>query len=98
MVIAEPVALLVQGHQEHLVGLQVAEDGGAVVALAHGVAELGAEALESGGFIEERLDVGPLPLDHFLQQVFTYQALAAMGGLLGFPTGQRVLAGQQPQA
>ncbi|MNZ20855.1 hypothetical protein D3C78_379160 [compost metagenome] len=98
VVIAEPVALLVQGHQEHLVGLQVAEDGGAVVALAHGVAELGAEALESGGFIEERLDVGPLPLDHFLQQVFTYQALAAMGGLLGFPTGQRVLTGQQPQA
>ncbi|MNO80131.1 hypothetical protein D3C76_713240 [compost metagenome] len=38
MVVTIPVAVLVQRHQEHLVGGQEAEDRGAVMGVAHGVA------------------------------------------------------------
>jgi hypothetical protein len=39
------VALLVQRHQEHLMGLQVTQDFGAVMGFTHGVAQLAAKAL-----------------------------------------------------
>ena len=58
MVVAEPLAVFVQRHEENLVLLQVVEDRRAVAGLAHGIAEFGAEALEARGLGEERLDLG----------------------------------------
>ena len=57
MVIAEPVAMLVQRHKEHLMRLQEAQDGGTVVAATHRIAKRSAESLLAGGFVQEGLHV-----------------------------------------
>ncbi|CRQ88701.1 hypothetical protein PAERUG_E16_London_17_VIM_2_04_14_03229 [Pseudomonas aeruginosa] len=96
VVVAEPLAVFVQRHEEDLVLLQVVEDRRAVAGLAHGIAELGAEALEARGLGEERLDLGRLPLDHLLQQVVADQFVGAV-----YPGADLLLwiaARQQPEA
>ena len=57
MVVAEPVPMLVQRHQEHLMRLQEAQDGGTVVAATQRIAKWSAESLLAGGFVQEGLHV-----------------------------------------
>lgn len=78
MVIAEPQPMLIQRHQEHLVGLQVAQDLGTVVPLAQGIAQFGAETLLAGGVVEKRLHRRRQDLDHLFEQIIANQSLAAM--------------------
>ena len=98
MVITVPVALIVQRHQEHLMGLQVAQDFRAVMGLAHGVAQLAAKTLLGGRVVKEGLDFRRQAVDHLFQQIVTHQpfptmqALGQVGLVAGF--GGR----QQPEA
>ena len=98
VVVAEPAALVVQRHQEDLVRLEVFENRGAVRLFAQRIAQLGAEALETGSLVEEGLYRRRLAVDHFLEQVIVDQSVGARRGQwIGIRPG-RVLAGQQPQA
>ena len=92
VVVTEPVALLVQRHQKHLMRLQVLEHGGTVMAIAHRIAQFGTEAIEAGGVIEKGLQLGRLALDHLFQQVIADHALGAVQTTLAFG------GGEQPQA
>ncbi|MNO70293.1 hypothetical protein D3C76_611710 [compost metagenome] len=98
MVIAEPLALFVQRHEEHLVLLQVLEDRGAVVGIAQGVAQLGGEAFEACGLAEKLLYLGRQLVDHFLQQIIADQFFRTVQRDPA-ATGQRFTGmGEQPQA
>ena len=81
MVITVPMALLVQRHQEYLVGLQVAQDFAAVVGFAHGVAQFAAKALLGRGVVEKRLDFGWQAVDDFFEQVIADQPFPAVQAL-----------------
>ena len=80
MVVAEPVPLLVERHQEHLVGQQVTQDLGTVVGFAHRVAQFAAKALLGRGVVEKGLDLGGQAIDDFFEQVVADQAFTAVQG------------------
>ncbi|MNH06873.1 hypothetical protein D3C79_662520 [compost metagenome] len=98
VVIAEPAAVLVQRYQEYLVRLQVTEDGGAVMAVAQGVAQGRAETLLTGGVVKKGLHIGGQDLDDLFQQVVADQALAAMQRLGQGMLVARLAGGQLPEA
>ncbi len=78
VMVAEPVAMLVQRHQKHLVRLQETQHSCAVLAATQGVAQRGAEALLAGRVVQERLYVGGQHVDDFFKKVVADQAFAAM--------------------
>ncbi|MNG05735.1 hypothetical protein D3C84_889450 [compost metagenome] len=98
VVITEPAPVFVQRYQEHLVGLQVTEDLGAVMAFTQGVAEFCAKALLAGGVVEKALHFGRQYLDDFFEQVIANQPFAAMQRLRQGAVGARLVGGQQPEA
>jgi len=95
MMITVPVALLVQGHQEHLVRLQITQDFGAVMSFAHGVTQFAAETVLGRSIEQERLHFGWQAIDHLLQQVVadqpfsTVQALRQCVFVAGFGSRQQ---------
>jgi hypothetical protein len=98
VVIAEPAALLIQRHQEYLVPLQVLQDCRAVMGIAQGIAEFGAESLEARGLLQEGLDLGGLLVDHLFQQVIADQLFGAAQRHFAAQLGQAIGVRQQPQA
>lgn len=77
VVITKPAALLVQRYQKHLMRLQITEHLDTVMAVARGVAQLGAKTLQARGVIEKCLNIGRQAVDHFLKQVFANQHFTA---------------------
>ena len=97
VVIAKPVPLFIKRHQKHLIGLQMTDDCGAVMAVTNRIAQLSAEALHAGGVIKELLYLGGLPLDDFLEQVFTDQPFTTVQ-LKHLASFRQFLDSQQPEA
>ena len=67
------------------------------MAVTNRIAQLSAEALHAGGFIKELLHLGGLPLDDFLEQVFTDQPFTAVQ-LKHLASFRQFLDSQQPEA
>ncbi len=68
MVIAEPLAGVIERHDEQIVPLEHADDLSRVLRPDHGVAERGAEAAENRGAGEELPDLGGLPAQYLLSE------------------------------
>ncbi len=98
MVIAVPVTVLVQRHQKHLMGEEKAQDLGAVMGFADGVAELAAKAFLRSGFVEKRLHFGRQAIDDFFEQIIAYQPFAAVQCLRQRGIVARLGHRQQPEA
>ncbi|KPZ00620.1 Uncharacterized protein ALO43_05488 [Pseudomonas tremae] len=77
VVIAKPVALLVQRHEKHLMRLQVAQYFAAVMGVPRRIAQLGAKTLQTGSVVQKSLNIGWQAVDHFFKQVLANQYLTA---------------------
>ncbi|MNX83745.1 hypothetical protein D3C86_1155200 [compost metagenome] len=93
-----PVAVLVQRHQEHLVGEQEAQDFAAVMGVANGIAQFAAKTLLGRRVVEERLDLGGQAIDDLFEQVIADQPFPAVQRLRQRAIGARLRGGQQPEA
>ncbi|MNE21231.1 hypothetical protein D3C80_1143820 [compost metagenome] len=98
MMITIPMTMLVQRHQEHLVGKQEAQDLPAVMGVANGIAQFAAETLLGRRVIEERLDLGGQAIDDFFEQIIADQPFPAMQRLRQRAIGARLRSRQQPEA
>lgn len=92
------MAMLVQWHQEHLVGKQEAQDLPAVMGVANGVAQFAAKAFLGCRVVEERLDLGRQAIDDFFEQIIADQPFPAVQRLRQRAIGACLRGGQQPEA
>ncbi|MNL11434.1 hypothetical protein D3C87_1322700 [compost metagenome] len=76
--VAIPVAMFVQRHQEHLVGSQKAQDLGTVMGITNSVAQLAAKTFLGRGVIKECLHLGGQAIDHLFQQIIADQPFPAV--------------------
>ncbi len=77
VMVAEPLALLVQGDDEELLALQAHQHVQAVAPAGQSVAQVGAELVQHRGLIEELLQGHRQAVDHVLGQVVSDVALGA---------------------
>lgn len=68
MVIPIPNALLIEPEDEHIGPLYLADQGAAIVAPGHRIAQRRIEAFQHRGLLQEVLDISGMALQHFVQQ------------------------------
>ena len=76
-VVAIPLSLLVEGHQEQVGPLQEVEHGLAPILLPHGITEWRAQSIQDAGLQQEILDIFTLTIQHLFQQVVHDIVMAA---------------------
>ena len=78
LVVAEPMAIVVEPEEKHVGLLEAGQDGFAVGLSGDGIAQWSREPVEDGGLLQERTDLLRLLAQDFGRQVFDYIVVFAI--------------------